>query len=258
MLSAFGVDHGYDTISKLSNQRKERAEHYGRMSGIMTGLGGTAGAVGTGSGIVAHMEHKGKDPMGFTEGDTWNEPLRDTKKKAILRINRGLHANQAKVAGAAAAGGLALGYAYHRKKKEALGQVKKNRERQNFDQKFTGTALGLGAAGVGGAAVKYSPKLSHQLGEAARTAREDIKTFKPHVKEHNRLKGMVERGELSSRQLEREFPKAEADFARRNLKLGRRVAGVKGAGSLALAGTTALGGAGTYELARHNLRRRKS
>ena len=76
MYSAFGVDHG--GISKRQSDHRERAEHYGRMSGTTGVLGGAATGVGAGAGVVGALERKGHDPMGFTQralGEYDTKPL---------------------------------------------------------------------------------------------------------------------------------------------------------------------------------------
>lgn len=254
MISPFGIEHGYDEISKASRSDKERAQHYGRMSAAMGTLGGTAAAVGTGSGIVGHLEHKGKDPMGFTTRslDEWDrKPMSGVVRANVLKPVARLHTGQMKAGYTAGALGGALALGYHHKKKKLLQQkkqgVSKAQKRSKADR-AGGAALGVGSAALGGAALKEGMHVNHFMGASAKDWGKEARGAH-HVLAGNKL-GAIQ---ITGNDAERELA-----HARKLRRVGARSAAVKGLGAKGGALTAVAGGAGLFELGRYNMRRKKS
>lgn len=222
MQSAFGVDHP-GVIFKAD----DRAKHYRRTANTFGALGATTAALGTGSGVVGHLESKGHDPMGFTMRENWKDkPKSPAHRARILQINRAAHGRQAKIAAGLSAASLGVAGAYKVKQKKA--QVSKGER----TRRVTDAAAGTGAIGVGGAAVGGGGYMAHGLGRAAYAHADNVR-----VQAHN-LRS-VKQGRLK-------MGKKEAEWAKHGLKTSRRVVGVKGAGAAAGVGIAGLGVAGIH------------
>lgn len=233
MKSAFGVDH----VDVIFKKDKERAEHYGRMSGITGTLGATAGTVGAGSFVVGQAERKGKDPMGFTARGYGERALSSKAKLRALQPYAKAHAWQAKTLGGIGAAGAGLSAAYKHQKKKELSK----REKRTFKQKSVDTGLAAGSAGVGGAALVGGGRMAHVLNGQAKDAGAEARAS------HHTLAG-EKLGVWDLHPEEKAWHKA-------NRRLGVRVGAVKRPAALATAAAGAAGGAGLYELARHGTRK---
>jgi len=252
-LDGFGVDRP-DLFSKAYTPKtRERAEHYGRMSGATATLGATAGTIGAGAGVVGHLERKGHDPMGFAH-PAFGKPLKGAARTAALAPNVAGHMWQAKAGGALAGAGLGLAGAYkykQRKAQVAAGARRKvigkaltpQRKRQAGD-----VALGTAAAGTSAAALAGGMKVSHIMSrDASQVGREGLLAH--HLIAGHKL-SVATGGEKWA--TPGELKRAKATRA-----LGVRVMGVKKPAALAAAGTAAAGGAGLYELGRHAVASRR-
>lgn len=239
MISAFGVDHG--EISKREPTRKDRAEHYGRMSAATGTLGATALGVGTGAGAVGALESRGKDPMGFTHRSMYdirdNKPAVSGARKArILGKYAKAHGFQAKTLGGVGAASTALSAAYHRKKKQELS--KSDRSRRASD-----AGLAAGSVATGATTMKYGPRFANAMRRDAMNVGRQSMDANDAI--NNNLQGF------------RKLSAKKAKEAKSLRSMGRRVAGIKGAGAGALVTAAGAGGVGVAELGRYHLKGRK-
>jgi hypothetical protein len=249
MISAFGVDHG--VVSKVDRRAKDRAEHYGRMSGAMGALGAGAGAVGAGAGIVGAAERKGHDPMGFTfrEGGSATKPLSAAAKARVLKPIAASHGWQAKTMGGLGAGALALSAGYKAKQKHEQKMMRKPLSKaetpgQKRARVATDIGMGTASAGIAGGALKYGPKNAHFLSQQGKEAGEWARG------QHH----MIAAHKLDMTHLE----PSELKHAKASRKVNARVFAVKKPAAALAIGSAAAGGAGLYELGRHAVRRRKT
>lgn len=221
MRSAFGVEHP-GVIFKADDEVK-RNRNAARTFG---GIGATSAALGTGSGIVRHMESKGKDPMGFTH----RYKAHDAKayhprvKAKILSMNVKAHGIQAKTAAGLTAASLGVAGAYKYKQKQA--------EKVSKARKKSDVAAGSAAVGTGSGAVGAGGYMGYKLGEAA-------KFHGQNALGHGHNARQVKRGRLK-------MGTQELKWTKETRNIGRRVGAIKGAGALAGVGVAGLGAAGIH------------
>jgi hypothetical protein len=227
----------------------DRAAHYGRMAGVMGTLGTSSTALGAGSGVVARMERKGKDPMGFTMREHAGlKPLSTGARLRVLKPMAAAHSWQARGLGGIGAASLGAAAAYHVKRQHALAQpvgkaVTSQPSPHRNLSRTAGAELGLGSAGVGAAALHYGGRHGNMLRRQAAVGLHEARGAHHELQAH-KLGSLV----LAPNQLH---------YANQLRSTGARVAGVKGAGALAAGVATAAGGAGLYELAHNRLARPK-
>jgi len=226
-MSAFGVEHG--EIYKAGR------EHDRQMSNTLAGVGGTSAAVGVGSRTVGHLEGKGKDPMGFTLRESHKmKPMVPAHRARVLEINRAAHFKQSRYAGGLAAGSLALAGAYKvKQKKREKAALSKGRK--------TDIAADTAAVGTGGAAIAGGGYAAHALGVPAYAGGVTAQAMDHNLRSVKNKKMRMGAKELAHT---------------KNLrKTGLRIAGVKGAGSLAGVGVAGLGGKAIYDVATQKKKR---
>jgi len=240
--SGFGVEH-WETSELVSKKDKEKS--YGRQANTLAGLGATTAGLGTGSKIVGRMEDKGKDPMGFVSiRESPNaKKIRPEVRARVLAGNAAAHHTQAKVAAGLTAGSLALagGYKYAQKKerqKKLSKALKPETKRKARD-----AALDAGTVGVSGASIAGAGAMGRSLAPAVKAHAPNAYWSHRAIKEHESGKYKV-------------GPRTLANF-KNNRKVSGRVAGVKGAGTLAAAGIAGLGGKSIYDVGARRVKDRK-
>lgn len=240
--SAFGVEHG-----DIYKGNSEREKHYGRMAGATGVTGGLLGANAIGSGVVGHLEARGKDPMGFVHAEHGARKVSHERRMKILKPMADAHRWQAKTLGGIGAAALATSgaYKYKQKKERKARAVAKayNVQEHKGARRATDVAAGAGAVGTGALAVRKVPGFAHMLSNQA------DEWGKEAIGAHHVIAGK-HRGAIDA-------SKAELKAAHRTRKIGARVYAVKKPAAVALMGSTAAGGAGLYELGRHATKRKK-
>lgn len=220
--SAFGVDHG-----EVYKADREQAEGYRRKANTLGALGGTAAALGAGSGAVGLAEHKGKDPMGFTMRPHYKlKPMATAHRARILQISTDAHKLQAKGAAGVAAASLGLAAAYKHKQKKALAKRRTP----------TDTALDTGSAATGAAAIGGGGFMAGKLGM-------DTAAHANHWYTDTHNLRSAKKGKLRLGVKEQKYIKGTR-------AVHARVAGVKGAGTLAGVGVAGLGAKSIYDAAK--------
>jgi hypothetical protein len=258
MISAFGVDHAL--IAKST--QKEQEQHYGRMAGIMGATGVGAGGIATGSGIIAHLERKGHDPMGFAEEGSIGKVPKAKERAAILAENMEGHKWQAKVGSRMAAGALGLAGAYKGKQLYTRRQARRQQQvpvtkadRKQWRHRgdvASNVGLDTASAGLAGAGLVGGMKMSHVMNQGANERIEEGR-LAHHALAARKLGEKIQ-GEGAG---EEWLPHEGVTLARQQRKVAMRVGAVKKPAAIALGGISALGGAGLYEVGRHAAASRK-
>lgn len=244
MISAFGIEHVTKADARADSQNRVR--YYGSVANAAGGAGALAGAGAGVAGTLAHLEGKGKNPLGLHYAQGAVRTPRSAAEAArqhhelvepFLREHRG----QAKGLGAAAAGSLTLAAAYkYRQQQERTRQAQLGKADQPQDhpgrRRATDTALGAAALGTGGVGVRLAHTHGQKFAAVARGARQE---------------GNVPFHELRGNKLgDWGIPPEELEAHRKTLKRAARVYAINRPAALAGTGAAILGSAAAYRVAR--------